>query len=277
MQYSNDYLYHYGVLGMKWGVRRTPEQLGHRVIKAGTTFYRQSINPNETHEGNKYVSYADPDRDFYKGMAKSFITGGKSDADVYETTYRAVQDIVAPAYETTVRALNNVRQNNPKVAERALRKEYGELNAENYGYDLFNADSEKHFDDESYDWNASYERAMAKGKKLAEKEFTTRYKNNEISQHGLVTLQSAALGADSEYKELVGKELAKQGYNAITDLAGQGFSRREGYDPLIVLNVETALAKVSTHKVTQAESAKATFDYGNWLAKNARTGIDRYR
>lgn len=29
----NDYLMHYGVKGMKWGVRRTPEQLGHRKKK----------------------------------------------------------------------------------------------------------------------------------------------------------------------------------------------------------------------------------------------------
>lgn len=30
----NDYLEHYGIKGMKWGVRRTAEQLGHKIKKA---------------------------------------------------------------------------------------------------------------------------------------------------------------------------------------------------------------------------------------------------
>lgn len=33
---ENNELYHYGVLGMHWGVRRTPEQLGHRIKSSGS-------------------------------------------------------------------------------------------------------------------------------------------------------------------------------------------------------------------------------------------------
>ena len=41
---ENNELYHYGVLGMHWGVRRTPEQLGHQTKSSGSAKARVRVN-----------------------------------------------------------------------------------------------------------------------------------------------------------------------------------------------------------------------------------------
>lgn len=48
---EKDYLYHHGVKGMKWGIRRTPEQLGNRVRGKSRERAVQRPQPEEAPKG----------------------------------------------------------------------------------------------------------------------------------------------------------------------------------------------------------------------------------
>lgn len=49
----DDYLEHHGIKGMHWGIRRTPEQLGHRVSKARERFLEYSEKAQTAGEAGK--------------------------------------------------------------------------------------------------------------------------------------------------------------------------------------------------------------------------------
>lgn len=52
----NGELKHYGVLGMKWGVRRTPEQLGHKKGNAKTASAKGKTKAKSSKPGTKRTS-----------------------------------------------------------------------------------------------------------------------------------------------------------------------------------------------------------------------------
>lgn len=123
------YLAHYGIKGMKWGVRRTPEQLGHKKvhfkeikgdisgiensninhlaskhpsIPAGTVIYRASTKKSDL-QGNKplYVTYTeDDDNYFYRWVGQQNEESGKK---VYRQTMTLNKDIKVASYKEVCR------------------------------------------------------------------------------------------------------------------------------------------------------------------------------
>lgn len=71
--YSPDELMHYGILGMRWGIRRTPEELGHEILKnehkqAETAAKIARIE--KAHEINPYKGYKKSEARVYKRAQK---------------------------------------------------------------------------------------------------------------------------------------------------------------------------------------------------------------
>ena len=89
--YPSEYLCHYGVKGMKWGVRRTPEQLGHykktmlpKMVKSGEV----SLKVNREKQGRHILG----DKNFVSG--KSYLLGdhdfAQSLIDKYSNTGKKI-------------------------------------------------------------------------------------------------------------------------------------------------------------------------------------------
>ena len=97
-----DELRHYGVKGMKWGVRRTPEQLGRRtrtdefVLRKGTKLHRLSTVDNETHDGHAFATFKPSDTRRY--LRRSLFFRQKS----FDMTMKATKDLVSPSQKQRV-------------------------------------------------------------------------------------------------------------------------------------------------------------------------------
>lgn len=71
--YSPDELYHYGILGMRWGIRRTPEELGHEILKnehKQAAIAAKITKMEKKHENNPNRPYRKSEARLYRQAAK---------------------------------------------------------------------------------------------------------------------------------------------------------------------------------------------------------------
>lgn len=105
--YSDD-IYHYGVKGMKWGVRRDKEELdrlagrAYKVeyntdhsytIKKGSKFHRVTANPKNEKTGYAYVSFVDEDVKGYRKEISTWLYEAEGVAKTFDMTMKATKDI----------------------------------------------------------------------------------------------------------------------------------------------------------------------------------------
>lgn len=267
---TSDTLMHYGVLGMKWGVRRTPEQLGRRTIPKGTKMYRATVNANESLTGNKYVTYLPPDRDMYRGSYATElkrISGKRKDDPLYENEYELKIDLKVPSRKEVKEVIQSLKE---KDKQNELAIENGKAFCKSFIHEN---------SWEAYEMVGSLYGEKGKpypktGKEFKEalsevhegivKGFVERYKNIPVDDLFIEITRS--FGPSEKNRTRVINELKKRGYNAMVDEAGVGSNSmvREGVDPLIIFDGESALTKTKTVEVDKKTQSKADKEHEKW-------------
>lgn len=253
-------LKHYGVLGMKWGVRRDKELLGRHTIPKGTTMYRTTATKDEDVGGLKYVTYLAPDRDLYRGLRSDNIlkVSGKNVGDeVYEQQYKLKEDLNIPSREELASAYDKV-MSDFKARKDAVQGYVDQLKGDP---NFENAIVSRMFSSGDF----SYEKAASEEAKRAVDLYLGEYGKSKLADFALTSI---SINESPVTKSRVVAELKKRGYNAMIDEASVGIGTmksREGVSPLIVFDGNNSLSKNKTVTINSMTKKIATNKYKGWF------------
>lgn len=284
----DDYLMHYGILGMKWGVRRyqnpdgsyTPEgrvRYGRdkdaHTINKGTVVYRTSSSKDgRTDSKHMYVTYTDIDRSLYSGTYSKTLAKnqtGNKDSKMYENSYTLKEDLRVPSKETVDKIMQKMSKDPKSVNETSkaisgaeyVKEHLIYLADDKYITDLINKG--KTVDDYNEKEAEVY---LAKEGETWAKKHAKQFNSMSADDIFLETAQS--LGTSDYNRNKVINELKKMGYNAMIDEAGVGYNGQEGIEPLIIFDKDQSIDKhIKSKELNTSSMRKSDNKYDKWSKK----------
>ena len=218
---DEDFLEHFGVKGMKWGVRKEKDLINShsRIIKKGTNV--QNITSQKFVKMNRhlYAAYTPYDKTRYTHMMG---TNGY-EGEAYKNDFVVKRDIKLPSDKQIVNAFVKTVKSNPEKVARDMTVAQKNL----YQYSLKN---KKYFDRE-----------------------ISKISNDDVKTGEKLTKQYIDLIYSNDTKisrDLFFGNLIREGFDGMSDAHDREFGLQ---DPLIIFNPSNVLGEVKSVKLTSQD------------------------
>ena len=264
MQTYNDYwvdnyLQHYGVLGMRWGTRNIRSaSSGNRkigydedvIIKKGSSAYRVSANKREVGD-TRYLTVDNNDRYFYRGMWPTMLKGKtgaiSKSAPLYENKYKTTEALRSPSAKKR-EEIATAMAKSKKVAKELAKQRLINLLVLDQG--LTNKEAEKAVEKAEKDKDPKY---LADYDQIY-KNYTTKALKRIPALYVL-----GNTGTNQKIRNEYLKRVKKAGYNAVVDDHGADFAYKHQRvnAPIISLDSEKSLRPIRSKKITLRNSMYA--------------------
>lgn len=242
-------LYHHGIKGQKWGVRRYQngdgsltaegrqrygygearsklpgEKEGATILKKGTKFQRIATGANMDYTTGVYTSYKISDMDLYKGvlgrMRVSYMLKNEGDVKLKELSMTAKKDIRLPSKETRIDEFKKLYNDDPEGVKALISEhEKSRYNRSNSG------------------------------------EFNTKNKKQTNTMYEKFN-DALALGTNSEHGNVIQRyydRLSKMGYDAIPDENDIRIGTFKAQAPIIMFDTSRSIGSVKARDLSASE------------------------
>lgn len=248
--YSENELYHHGIKGQKWGVRRYQNPDGSltlqgqrrygidnsRTLKKGTEIQnisRRQLDSSSKKANRIFGAYTESDKKEYVDMMGNFQYESRG----YKNSFVVKKDIKIASEKEAVKTMAEMFKENPKYVSDMMAKAYNAVNVPI----LFTKKGK------------SFEKKLTEWSKDPESEKSLKMGRKFIQTIPMTTKTSAL--ANDFYTRMV-----KKGFDAVLDTNdAYGFGPTQ--DPLIVFNMKK-LGKVNSVKLTK-DDLEAAWNYTN--------------